>query len=747
MNMADRREIILDKYRTRNYYPRGNAVRTDFETFSDTFDDLDPNVCFAVDHHLSYQIPHNKGPEAKKSSGSKASVPITILDDESDAAEISLIDLETDSEASNDGLCTAPVNQADGKTQDPDSARQTNGVPQHVEDDSEASHEGQYTAPMKQAVAGAHDSGFQETEAGSHSSCSNTQEPDPATYANRVPPPLFRVLTKDDLPASGVQSTSEDRGVGFKAWYRAVDTNLTDNTAPARQQNESSQFPSIAVINGDPSKNTARRDRDAPQYAMNVLKSKRKRTINELGYDELISPAQIESPSEKLARVAKKRRQRLNMCGLGSQSTKIGDAQLPINFGQMDSHENDKTTREKDEIAVSSIVYGPLNRRETMPRLDDAHSRSSVDRSPSPVSAYMSNEGQKDHQTIQSRKDQSDGLTGESGISSIETIAQEQDAQQHGSPIDVASSNGSANRKHKRNLPRKSGPTNACGVFSPEKKPPVKKSDRGAFHCPRCDSQFTTSQAVNYHFEKCIAKYGNPRSLKWNDHPSLLGVGNRGKRVVSTNRNEETITVPTRVSTAPEAIDDTVAPSARSSIQVSGVSNLPEERPMTEGRTSDSNNEPRLDHEMLNLEHRATGGKGLSAETLKTFQETGSWDQSADEAQDEETEVPDVAYFYFVQKREWFETENDAIESSMGPYHSLNEANAVAKTEVQCPQIDEFEGIQSKGWSYYYRQDEYGMQMHKATVLGVNIETVVYRGTWQFFRVYSPAKTADSGRL
>ena len=179
--------------------------------------------------------------------------------------------------------------------------------------------------------------------------------------------------------------------------------------------------------------------------------------------------------------------------------------------------------------------------------------------------------------------------------------------------------------------------------------------------------------------------------------------------------------------------DNVVAPLAASNIEVSNHSISPEKRSTTEEQTSYSSSLPKLDQQMSIVEHRTTSGKGLSAETLNCFRENGNWDrgfildQSADEAQDEEMEVPDIAYRYFVHKREWLDSE-DAIESSMGPYYTLNEANSVAKAEVQCPQTDGFEGIQSKGWSYYYRQDEHGMQMHMATVLEINIETVVHRG-------------------
>ena len=64
--------------------------------------------------------------------------------------------------------------------------------------------------------------------------------------------------------------------------------------------------------------------------------------------------------------------------------------------------------------------------------------------------------------------------------------------------------------------------TTVCGVYSREKWPPYKiKTSGGPHHCPRCDTQFTRSQGVKRHFVGCIAKSGNPDSLRWTDHPSL----------------------------------------------------------------------------------------------------------------------------------------------------------------------------------------------------------------------------------
>ena len=591
----------------------------------------------------------------------------------------------------------------------------------------------------------AHDLGFQSL-AESRSHYKHTQGPDPARHAENFIQPLFRALTKDDLLASSVQPLPETRVIGFKAWNETYGPHRIGNPAPAMQRKETRQNPSIRLTNKERTKNTARADRDAPQCTMSVLKSNRKRTMGELGCNELVSPAQIESPSERLARIAKKRRQRQERCDIWSQDTTTRNTQSKTDFGHVHGFENGRTTGENADLAESLIVNEPLDRRETVARMGDERRGPLVVCEPSPVNTYPLRKGQRVHASTQRVGNTSDGYMDADGLRPTQITAQNHNVQEHGHGDKASCSSGGVNREPKDRKPRICGPTDVCGVFSPEKKPPVKRSTHGEFHCPRCDSQYTTSNSVNYHFETCIAKYGNPKSLKWNDHPSLENIK---KGNVSKN-HEIMTTVPAPVPDiqegsasslhdlepvgGPATNHDMVAPSPISNIQAPSRLGLAEPRSITGEPASHAGTEVRIDHQASIIKHRETAGKGLSAETLKSFRETGSWNRgvnlngSLDEVQDEETEVPNIAYRYFVLKREWLETEEDAIELRMGPYHTLSEANAVANAEVQCPHIDGFEGVQSKGWSYYYKEDEHGMQLHMATVLGVTIEAVVRRG-------------------
>ena len=95
--------------------------------------------------------------------------------------------------------------------------------------------------------------------------------------------------------------------------------------------------------------------------------------------------------------------------------------------------------------------------------------------------------------------------------------------EQHQFPGQLQSEPEPVSRCHGPNLADNETYTEFCGVYSPEKVPPVRTSQRkhSPYHCPRCDSRFTLRAAVKPHFRRCIAKHGNPDALRWNDHVSL----------------------------------------------------------------------------------------------------------------------------------------------------------------------------------------------------------------------------------
>ena len=458
----------------------------DAQNISDTLYGLNPSISPVVSCYPSGESMHSKGSGLETSSGSNVWDPITIVDDdEPDTAEINHIDLRYDDEAVVKGDHRDEPKQL--LAEHTVSCLQPVAIPYHFENTKGR-------ASQKHAETGDHLS-----------------------------------LTGEDISALKAQAAPKECVTGFRAWYKSQETRLTANAAPAMQQKPMSQCPSIPLINKEQSKETSKRKLCAPQHEMRVLDSKRKRTMGDLQCDELISPAQIESPSEKRARIAKKRRQSQNK----SKANTI-QARVPA---------------VPDDVAII-----------------------------------------------------------------------QKDANQIGSPASAASI-----------------------VIAP--------------------------------------------------------------RVLGT--------------------------------RIYDLSSVPENRPMAEERASSYNTKPQLNRKESLVEHRTAGGKGLSAESLKKFRESGSWDcgmeagQSTEEAHHEEAEVPNIAYQYFVQKREWLETEEDALESTMGPYHTVNEANAVAKVEVQSTEIDHIERVRCNGWSYFYQQDENGMQTHIATILEIHVATAVCRGQYQ----------------
>ena len=77
---------------------------------------------------------------------------------------------------------------------------------------------------------------------------------------------------------------------------------------------------------------------------------------------------------------------------------------------------------------------------------------------------------------------------------------------------------------------RADGLTDVCGVYSPDtgRRLVTTISQKGGKNtCPRCFSTMTRSRTVKDHFPGCIAKYGNPRALKYTDHESMQNAEKR----------------------------------------------------------------------------------------------------------------------------------------------------------------------------------------------------------------------------
>ena len=92
---------------------------------------------------------------------------------------------------------------------------------------------------------------------------------------------------------------------------------------------------------------------------------------------------------------------------------------------------------------------------------------------------------------------------------------------------------------------RSDGYSVVCGVYSPEISAPVTSENRGKgdFYCPRCGSNYTRPYSVKDHFFYCITKHGNPRALRFTDHPSMAqteaAIQRRNQGVVGQEQVQE----------------------------------------------------------------------------------------------------------------------------------------------------------------------------------------------------------------
>jgi len=133
-------------------------------------------------------------------------------------------------------------------------------------------------------------------------------------------------------------------------------------------------------------------------------------------------------------------------------------------------------------------------------------------------------------------------------------------------------------------------------------------------------------------------------------------------------------------------------------------------------------------------------GKGISDVTLPVWQAADAESythttpyHSVVEQEDNLVTVTESVYEYHVHRHEWLtedpEGEVNAEEQILGPYYTLQEANAVAMREVHHPiQLSPLHGIRSRAWDHSFRQDHDGLQTQCAEAVGIHIEAEVKRG-------------------
>ena len=307
-----------------------------------------------------------------------------------------------------------------------------------------------------------------------------------------------------------------------------------------------------------------------------------------------------------------------------------------------------------------------------------------------------------------------------------------------------------SNERESRRLARELVATEACGVFSESHVPtgcspaqhiptPAQLRTTRNMTCIICDSKFAKREYVRNHFPKCVQKNGNPNRHFWFDHPSIRNKDdiifpNQNDTTVQTkndstvrNRNDTTIHNPNDVTvlnkndTQRKILNDGFGPFSKKT----------DDEPTIDPASS----LPRLQADPATaVEHRTTGGKGISDATIASWLATQSGDEDIEDEDDfnakNEMETSDSAWQYHVTRQEIHTADlglGDPIERKFGPYWTLGEANAKAEEEIQIRDISPPPGPHPRGWNLQFRHDENGMDSHTVEVQGTTISTTVTR--------------------
>ena len=268
----------------------------------------------------------------------------------------------------------------------------------------------------------------------------------------------------------------------------------------------------------------------------------------------------------------------------------------------------------------------------------------------------------------------------------------------------------SANGKEVRRLAREFVPTEVCGVFSESRVPagcnpaqhiprPSELKRRKNMTCIICGSKFEVKQYVRNHFPKCVRKNGNPNRYSWFDHPTVRN--NNG--------------------TQSRRLDDGFGPFSKKA----------DDETATDPSTSLLGLQA---HSPAAVEHRTTGGKGISDATIASWltaqSENADIEGEDDNNAETEMDTSESAWQYQVTRQEIRTADlglEDPIERKFAPYWTLEEANAKAGEEIQIRDASPPPGPHPRGWNLQFRKDEDGMDSHTVDVQGTTITTTVTR--------------------
>ena len=289
----------------------------------------------------------------------------------------------------------------------------------------------------------------------------------------------------------------------------------------------------------------------------------------------------------------------------------------------------------------------------------------------------------------------------------------------------------SASGKELRRLARELVPTEACGVFCESRVPagcgpaqpiltPAQLKGTRNMTCIICDFKFKQKQYVRHHFPKCVQKNGNPNRHSWFDHPTI-----RNKDETTFPKKNDN-TVRNKNDTQSGILDDGFGLFLRKTVEEPTIDPAP--------------SLPRLQADPATaVEHKTTGGKGISDATIASWLAAQSENEDIEEGgdcnADNEIESSESAWQYHVTRQEIRTADLgllDPIERKYAPYWTLEEANAKAGEEIQIRDVSPPPGPHSRGWSLQFLKDENGMDSHTVEVQGTTISTTVTRSKSSF---------------
>ena len=296
-------------------------------------------------------------------------------------------------------------------------------------------------------------------------------------------------------------------------------------------------------------------------------------------------------------------------------------------------------------------------------------------------------------------------------------------------------------------------PTAVCNVFSslkvpeghapaqPVPKPWELKRTRNMV-CIICKAAFDAKQTLRMHFPECVQANGNPQAHAWFDHPSVQKGVKRGAPVANQPKEFKMKRQEPVVPKLSKSDSDTSsAPKSPLSPNAEPPMSM-DQRVTAPQPTIKEVAEVQLAFERAGEEalfapsaRPTTGRKTVSEATLAKWAAEEASDADDEEEEDldiskPELEVPDIAYRYYVKR---YELPLDQLEeqqpmgNTFGPFYTMAEANTLAEREIH--RLDTYSlGNYPRNWRHICDQDELGMRSYTVEVLGMHIETVVYRG-------------------